>query len=78
MNRDRKVEEQLENINRQYPNSSVTNDTIQTEYEAYPGHLEALTEEEDGLEPVEESVVRHTIEGKTWNTLEERKSEEKR
>ncbi|HET7658542.1 MAG TPA: hypothetical protein VFK37_09635 [Bacillales bacterium] len=70
MKKDHNVEEQLENVKGKYPHSSVTNDTIKTEYEGYPGHLEALTEEEDGLDPVEESVVKHTTEGKTWNTID--------
>lgn len=71
MDKDKGTDQQLENVKEEYPNESVTNDTIQTDYEAYPGHLEELAEEEDGLEPVEESVVKHTTDGKTWNTLEE-------
>ncbi|HET7580483.1 MAG TPA: hypothetical protein VFK33_14475 [Bacillales bacterium] len=67
MNEKKRVREQLENVREDYPHPSVTNDVIKTEFEAYPGHLEEITEENDGLGPVEESVVENTTDGKTWN-----------
>lgn len=64
-------EEQLRQVQEEYPNPSVTNDVIKTEFEAYPGHLEQLNDDDDALKPVEESVVQNTTGGKTWNTIDE-------
>lgn len=65
---EKKTKKQLHDVREQDPQPSVTNDVIKTEFEAYPGHLEELVDEKIGLGPVEESVVQHTTDGKTWNT----------
>jgi hypothetical protein len=68
---DKRVKKQMRNVQNQYSHRSVTNDVIKTEYEAYPGHLEKIFDEDDGLSNVEKSVVEHTTDGKTWNSVDE-------
>lgn len=64
----KREKKELKNVRKEYPHGSVTNDVIHTEYVAYPGHLEETEEEGVRLGVVEESVVRHTTDGKTWHS----------
>lgn len=72
---DKKRDKQMENVKSEYNHPSVTNDVIPTGLEAYPGHLEKELKDDDGLSDFEESIVNHSVDAKTWNSVKGRKGD---
>ncbi|TLS36675.1 hypothetical protein [Pseudalkalibacillus caeni] len=68
------IEKQYENLKKEGVPSSALNDAINSGFEAYPGHLESTMGDDDALTSFEESIVEHSLDGKTWNS--NRKNEE--
>jgi predicted RND superfamily exporter protein len=66
--RDKQLQEQLDNIRRETDNPAIINDVVDTDLEAYPGHLEKAADDNEALDNFEEIIVENVVEGKTWNT----------
>ncbi|MFC4617943.1 hypothetical protein ACFO4N_04265 [Camelliibacillus cellulosilyticus] len=62
------LRKQIYHMREQGVDPIVLNDVVESEYEAYPGHLEDVVWDDDVLTDAEEIVVRQA-DGKTWNTI---------
>lgn len=61
----RRIQQEMANLRAQRVGSSVMNDVIKTDLEAYPGHLEQVADDRM-LTNVEEAAVKHKGDAKTW------------
>lgn len=66
--RDKQLQEQISNIKAETDNPAIINDVVNTDLEAYPGHVEEALVDTDTLDDFEEDIVKNFVEGKTWNT----------
>lgn len=69
---ERKIRKERKNM-RDHTAENLEDDVIQSGFEGRPGMLESLDDDHEALRPFEEQIVRHTVDGKTWNTVHSRK-----
>lgn len=53
-------------------NSAIINDVINNGLEQYPGQNEEFVQQNGTLSSFEEEIVRHTVDGKSWNSIKGR------
>lgn len=64
-----RLSDQIESILNETDNPAIINDVVDTEIGVLPNSFNAR--DEDTLNNFEETIVKNSIDGKTWNSIKE-------
>lgn len=65
---EKNIRNQVQSILRETGNPAIISDVVDTEFGVIPGTFE--DDKKRRKNGVEESIVRNSVDGKTWNTVE--------